>query len=84
MKLNKDIMRIPKASRDHNANFAAIKLTLEQKQKLPAWFQIRADHKPITNKAAKCLLYKHKTKTVANLIKTSARIRNNNKCPLYR
>jgi hypothetical protein len=84
MKLNKDIIRMLKAGRDHNVNFTAIKLTLEQKQKLLAWFQIRADHNPITNKVAKCLLYKHKTKTVTDLIRTSARIRNNNECPIHR
>ena len=76
-KLNDDATRMLRAARDHNANFASIKLTPSMKQNLPAWFQIGARHWPINNKAAKCLLTKHQIKTIVGLLKASAKIRNN-------
>ncbi len=42
---------------------------------MPAWLQIRAANNPINNRAARCLITKHKTSTIADLIRTSARIR---------
>ena len=76
-KLPKDVTRMLKAARKHNVNFAALRLSQRLKQKLPAWFQEGANHWPINNRAAKCLLKKHNVKTIADLMKTAARLRNN-------
>jgi len=83
-KLPKDITRMMKIARDHNVNFATLRLSQELKQRLPAWFQKGANHWPINNRAAKCLLRKHKVKTIADLMKTAARIRDNTRHPNHR
>ncbi len=62
---------------DPNANFAAIRLSHNLQKQLPVWFQTGAIHNPISNKEAKCLLLKHQMKMLADLIRTSVRIRNN-------
>ena len=56
-------------------NLAAIQLSNDLKMKLPAWFLTGNDHQPINNRAAKCLINKHSTKTIANLVRTSKRLR---------
>ena len=66
-----------KTAKKYNANFMTIRLSQKLKQQLPAWFQIEADHWAINNRAAKCLLQKHKAKTITDLMKISARIREN-------
>jgi hypothetical protein len=76
-KIDKDTIRMLDAAKKHNANFMTIRLSQELKQKLPAWFQVGAEHWAINNKAAKCLLHKHKARTIADLMKTSARLREN-------
>ena len=40
----------------------------------PPWYHLSAEWKPINNMKAKCLLQKHNVITVADLIKTSARL----------
>ncbi|KAF8488198.1 hypothetical protein F5888DRAFT_1623340, partial [Russula emetica] len=74
-KIHKDTTRMLKAAKHNNVNFMTIRLSQGLKQKLPAWFQIGADHWAINNKSAKCLLHKHEAKTIADLLKVSARIR---------
>src|SRR5258708_1162613 len=66
-KLNEDTTRMLRAARDHNVNFAAIRLTTNMKKSLLALFQAGTPHWPINNKAAKCLLQKHDVKTVTDL-----------------
>jgi hypothetical protein len=66
-----------KAAKTHNINFMTIRLSQELKNELLAWFQIGADHWAINNKSAKCLLHKHQAKTIADLMKVAARLRNN-------
>ncbi|KAN0107309.1 hypothetical protein V8E52_010245, partial [Russula decolorans] len=66
-----------KAAKNQNVNFMTIRLSQQLKQELPAWFQVGADHWAINNRSAKCLLNKHKAKTIADLMKVSARIRDN-------
>ena len=83
-KINRDTTRMLKAAKDHNVNFMTIKLSPELKQQLPAWFQIGTDHWGINNKSARCLLNKHKARTIADLMKTSARIRENTNPPTHR
>ena len=72
------------AAKKHNVNFMTIKLSQELKKQLPAWFQIEADHWAINNKPAKCLLQKHRVRTIADLMKISARIRENTNQPGHR
>ena len=76
-KLPNDILRMMKTARDHRANFATLRLSLELRKKLPAWFQNEAEHRPNNNKATQCLLMKHKIVTMADMVKTAARIRDN-------
>ncbi|KAH9973169.1 hypothetical protein BJV77DRAFT_923624, partial [Russula vinacea] len=44
---------------------------------LPAWYHLKAAAHPLTTRTAKCLLGTHSVATVADLITTSARLRNN-------
>ena len=83
-KINKDTTRMLEAAKKHNVNFMTIKLSQELKKQLPAWFQIEADHWAINNKPAKCLLQKHRVRTIADLMKISARIRENTNQPGHR
>ncbi len=75
LKLNDGLKRMLNTVRTYNANLTVIKLSPELKQSLPAWFQTGAEHQPINNQNAKCLLHKHKTRTIADLLITSARIK---------
>ena len=83
-KLHRDTARMLKTAKSHNVNFMTIRMSQELKQKLPAWYQVGADHEAINNRAAKCLLNKHHAKTIADLMKTSARIRNETNPPTHR
>jgi ribonuclease HI len=76
-KIHKETARMLKAAKNQNVNFMTIRLSQQLKQELPAWFQVGADHWAINNRSAKCLLNKHKAKTIADLMKVSARIRDN-------
>ena len=72
---NDDITRMLRTARTYNANLSAIKVTPDILKQLPAWYHISAEHRPINNRKAKCLLGKHNVATVADLVETSARIR---------
>ncbi|KAI0279091.1 hypothetical protein BGY98DRAFT_1077593, partial [Russula aff. rugulosa BPL654] len=67
-----------KVGKKYNTNLAAIKLAPHLQAQLPAWYHPQAEKKPLVTSAAKCLLTKHTTSTVADLISTSARLRNQN------
>jgi hypothetical protein len=71
-RIHRDTTRMLKAAKKHNANFMTIRLSQGLKQMLPVWFQIGADHAVINNRSARCLLNKHKAKTIADLMKVSA------------
>jgi hypothetical protein len=73
--LNNDIRRMTAAARKYNANLAAIRLTSRLKAMLLAWYHMAADPRPITNVESQCLLNNHETSKVADLIQTSAPIR---------
>lgn len=75
--LPNDVLRTMKTAREHKANFAALRLSPELKRKLLAWFQNEAEHRPNNNKVTQCLLRKHNIVTMADMIKTAARIRDN-------
>ena len=64
-----------KTIKKYGTNLAAIKMTPHLLSQLPAWYHIVADHRPMNRSTAKCLLKKHNVLMVADLIRTSARIR---------
>jgi hypothetical protein len=68
------MLRIAKKYYTH---LAAISLSEDLRERLPAWYHLKPDPRPITSRAAKCLLNKHHTSTVANLMRISARLRDN-------
>ena len=74
--LNDDIIRMLKTAKKHNANLAAIRLTPRLRGELPTWYHLASAPCPITSAAARCLLNVHGITKVADLILTSARIRN--------
>ena len=61
-----------KAAKKHSVNFTAIKMTPHLLAQLPAWYHLTAEHKPLNNAGAKCLLQKHNVTKVADLARTSA------------
>jgi ribonuclease HI len=75
-KLDEDTARMLRAAKTYNVNFAAIKINTHLKEQLPAWYHIASERRPISNNAARCLIHKHGTRTVADLLKASARLRN--------
>ncbi|KAF8493203.1 hypothetical protein F5888DRAFT_1569885, partial [Russula emetica] len=74
--LDEDTIRMLKAAKMHNVNFAAIRLSTNLKAKLPAWYHLNSETRPITNNSSKCLIHKHETRTIADLLQISARLRN--------
>ena len=74
-KVNKDTRRMLKVGQDHNTNLTAICLTCDVKLHLPAWLLTGTNDQPLSNKEAKCLIRKHSTRMIADLMKTSARLR---------
>jgi hypothetical protein len=75
---NSDIARMIKIAKKFNTNLAAIRLTPQLSAQLPAWYHISATPWAINTLAAKCLIEKHRVFTVAEMIKTAARIRTPN------
>jgi ribonuclease HI len=45
------------------------------KTQLPAWYHIASENRPINNNAARCLIHKHGTKTITDLLQVSNRLR---------
>jgi len=74
-KVNSDIKRMIKVAKKFNTNLAAIRLTPQLSAQLPTWYHLSAEPRAINTIAAKCLIEKHNTYTVAELIKASTRIR---------
>ena len=74
-KLDEDTTRMLKAAQVYNVNLAAIRLDTHLKAQLPAWHHIGSEARPIRNNASKCLLHKHHVKTIADLVRASARLR---------
>jgi hypothetical protein len=75
-KLNNDITRMLKVAEKYNVKLAAIRLSPELRAQLPAWYHIASTPRPMTNRPSKCLLRKHLVSTVADLLHSSARLRN--------
>jgi hypothetical protein len=76
-KMNDNIRRMLEASRNHNINLAVMRISHEIQNEMPAWLQIGSRPNLINNRVANCLLKKHKVKMIADLMKTSTRIREN-------
>ena len=64
-----------KVAKAYGTNLAAIRLSPSVRATLPAWYHPGAVARPLTNVNAKCMLKNHETKTVADLIKMSNKIR---------
>ena len=73
--LNNGIIRMLRIARKYKTNLAAIRLSPSVRASLPAWYHPYAVPRPITNVSARCLLNKHATKYVADLIKTADKVR---------
>ena len=73
--LNDNTVRMIKVAKKYNTNLAAIRLTPNLRDQLPAWYHLASAPRPITNVASKCLLNTHQVTRVADLNQISARIR---------
>ena len=51
-------IRMIKTAKKYNTNLAAIRLTQDLKEQLPAWYHLAAIPKPITSVAAKCVTHR--------------------------
>jgi len=65
-----------KAAKDHNTNLSAVKIPTRLRKDLPAWYHINEKMATIKSRPEKCLIEKHDTMLVTDLINVSARIRN--------
>ena len=72
--LNDDIVRMISTAKKYKTNLAALRIAPDISAKLPAWYHVKTNPRPLTNIPSKCLLKKHKIKTVADLIRTSEKI----------
>jgi len=75
-RISNDIKRMLRIAKKYKINLAAIRLTPHLNAQLPAWYHIAAEHKTMQGATTRCLVQKHKIATVADLLKTSNRIRN--------
>jgi hypothetical protein len=73
--MGNEIIRMIKTAKKYNTNLAAIRLAPELRAKLPAWYHLASEPRPITNVTSKCLLNQHNIQTVADLLRVSARLR---------
>jgi len=76
--LGSDTIRMLKAAKKHNANLAAIRVAINLQSQLPAWYHIASEKSPMTTAASKCLQTKHKVSTIGDMLRTSARLQNQN------
>ena len=73
--LNRGITRMLSVAKKYNTNLAAIRLSPGVWATLPTWYHPCMDQHPITNVNTRCLLTKHATRYVADLIKCSEKAR---------
>lgn len=74
-KIDEDTTRMLRAAQKYNVNLAAIKLKPHLKAQLPAWHHLGTETRTTNNNPTKCLIHRHEAKTVADLLKISARLR---------
>ena len=58
----------------YRTNLAALRIAPDINAQLPAWYHIKTNPCPLTSIPSKCLLKKHKIKTVADLIQTAEKV----------
>jgi ribonuclease HI/exonuclease III len=76
--MNNDTIRMLEAARKHKTNLAAIRIAPHLRHQLPAWHHIASAPCSMNNEESRCLLSRHEVRTVADLIRISARIRTPN------
>ena len=76
--MNDDIKRMLKAANANNTNIAAVRIPAQLKKDLPAWYHVDERLSTIRSRPEKCLIEKHETRIITDLINVSARIRNQN------
>jgi hypothetical protein len=74
--ISNNIKRMLGIAKKYKTNLTAICLTPHLNAQLPAWYHLATEYRPMTGAATKCLINKHQTRTVADLLRTSHRIRN--------
>ena len=74
--MGNDTTRMLKTANKFNTNLAPLRLSTYLRAQLPAWYHLASLQGPITNATAKCLLHTHHVTKVADLVRTSAQIRN--------
>ena len=72
--LNHDIARMISTAKKYDTNLAALQITPNISVQLPAWYHANAQPRPLNNIPSKCLLKNHNIKTVADLVRASARV----------
>ena len=75
-RLNDDIKRLLKVANSYNTNLAAVKVPSHLRSEMPAWYHVDKKLSTIRSRPEKCLIERHGTKTIMDLIRASARIRN--------
>ena len=73
--LNQDIIRMIQVAQKYQLTFTAIRLAPHLQNLLPTWYHPSAENRPMRNPATKCLIKNHRTQTIADLLKISARLR---------
>jgi ribonuclease HI len=74
-KIDENTTRMLKTAQKHNVNLAAIRLDPHLRAQLPAWHHISTEARTTNNNPSKCLIHKHEARTIADLLKISARLR---------
>ena len=75
-RLNRDIIRMVKASKKYGLTFSAIKLSPRLKEQMPAWYHPGSEKHHTKNRTAKCMIGTHNVTAIADLIRMSKRLRN--------
>jgi hypothetical protein len=73
-----------KVAKKFNTNLAVIRIMPQLSAQLPAWYHLSAEPRAINTATAKCLIEKHQTYMVAELMGASARIRSPSQDDLHR
>jgi hypothetical protein len=74
-RLGSNTIRMLKMARKYKTNLGALHLPTRVKIMMPAWYHPGVANCPMMNVAAKCLLKRHQTRTVADLVKRMNKLR---------
>jgi ribonuclease HI len=74
--ISNDIKRMLRIAKKYKTNLAAICLTPHLNTQLPTWYHLATETRLMLGMATKCLIKKHKATIVADLLRTSTRVRN--------